>query len=257
MTKIYDAVVIGAGHNGLVTAAYLAKSGLSTLAATESIFEGFRFDTGAHRIGSLHPSLMNDLELGRHGVEILHLDPPVFAPLADRRRLLLWRDPQRTAESIREISKADADLWVPFTQLVAQAAGLLEAAYATTPPNVVTGGARDLWTALKLAARLRRLGKKDMIEVLRILPMSVKELLDDWFESDALKGTRVHVPSPSRRRCEGRTQTDDPSAWRRRRPHHGVGRGSRGPRRRDQDQQRDRPCPRGRREGNRRRARNR
>jgi phytoene dehydrogenase-like protein len=200
MTKIYDAVVIGAGHNGLVTAAYLAKSGLSTLvlerrdvvggaAATESIFEGFRFDTGAHRIGSLHPSLMNDLELGRHGVEILHLDPPVFAPLADRRRLLLWRDPQRTAESIREISKADADRWVPFTQLVAQAAGLLEAAYATTPPNVVTGGARDLWTALKLAARLRRLGKKDMIEVLRILPMSVKELLDDWFESDALKGT--------------------------------------------------------------------
>jgi phytoene dehydrogenase-like protein len=200
MTKTYDALVIGAGHNGLVTAAYLAKSGLSTLvlerrevvggaAVTESIFQGYQFDTGSHRIGPLHPSVMNDLELGRHGVEILDPDPTVFAPLADRGRLLLWRDPQRTVEAIREISKADADRWIPFTRLVAQAAGVLGAAYATTPPNVVTGGTRDLWTALKLAARLRRLGKKDMIEVMRILPMSVRELLDDWFESDVLKGT--------------------------------------------------------------------
>jgi phytoene dehydrogenase-like protein len=200
MARPYDVVIIGAGHNGLITAAYLAGRGLHALvierrgviggaAATEPIFHGFQFDTGAHRIGPLEPRLWGDLELSRHGVELLDSDPTVFAPLVDRRRLLLWRDPARSAEAIREISKADAARWIPFTQLVAKAAGVLQAAYSATPPNVIAGGARDLWSGLKLAARLRRLGKRDMVEVMRILPMSVRELLDDWFESDVLKGT--------------------------------------------------------------------
>ena len=200
MTNSYDAIVIGAGHNGLVTAAYLAKAGLQVLvlerrhvvggaAVTEEIFSGFKFDTGAHRIGALHPAVVRELDLARHGLEVIETDPTVFTPLLDGRHLLLWRDPQRCVESIRQFSKADANQWVPFTQLVAKATGLLGAAYASPPPNVVAGGVRDLWTMLRLGGRLRRLGKRDMIEVMRILPMSVKELLDDWFESDVLKGT--------------------------------------------------------------------
>lgn len=196
----YDAIVIGAGHNGLVTAAYLAKGGLKTLVlerrelvggatVTEEIFPGFNVDTGAHRIGTIHSSVMKELGLAAHGLELVESDPSVFSPLPDGSNLTLWRDTQRTIESIREFSKTDADRWVPFTQLVAKATGVLEAAYRATPPDLVDGGVRDLWTMVRLGGKLRRLGRKDMTEVMRILPMSAKELLDDWFETDVVKGT--------------------------------------------------------------------
>jgi phytoene dehydrogenase-like protein len=196
----YDAIVIGAGHNGLVTAAYLARGGLKTLVlerrelvggatVTEEIFPDFKVDTGAHRIGAIHPSVMNELGLAAHGLELVESDPSVFSPLPDGRHLTLWRDTQRTIESIREFSKTDAARWIPFTQLVAKATGVVEAAYRTTPPDLVDGGVRDLWTMVRLGSKLRRLGRKDMNEVMRILPMSAKELLDDWFETDVVKGT--------------------------------------------------------------------
>ena len=132
MTAAYDAIVIGAGHNGLVTAAYLAKGGLKTLVlerrdlvggatVTEQIFPDFNVDTGAHRVGTIHPSVMNDLGLAAHGLELVESDPSVFSPLPDGRHLTLWRDTRRTVESIREFSKTDADRWVPFTELIAKA----------------------------------------------------------------------------------------------------------------------------------------
>ena len=200
MTSMYDVIVIGAGHNGLVAAAYLAKAGLEVLvverreivggaAVTEQIFPDFDLDTGAHRIGSLHPALIGDLALRRHGVEIVQADPTVFAPSLDGGHLLLRRDPQQTVEELRKLSEADAEAWVPFGRLIAKAARLLQAAGSATPPDVIGRDARDLWTMLKLGARLRGLGKKDMVEVMRLIPMSVSELLDDWFESDVLKGT--------------------------------------------------------------------
>ncbi len=196
----YDVIVIGAGHNGLVTAAYLAKGGFKTLVlerrelvggatVTEEIFPDFKVDTGAHRIGTIHPSVVNELGLAAHGLELVESDPSVFSPLPDRRHLTLWRDTQGTIESIREFSRTDADRWVPFTQLVAKATGVLEAACRTTPPDLVHGGVRDLWTMVRLGGKLRRLGRKDMTEVMRILPMSAKELLDEWFETDVVKGT--------------------------------------------------------------------
>lgn len=200
MTSTYDAIVIGAGHNGLVAAAYMARAGLEVLvverrelvggtAVTEQIFPGFDFDAGAHRIGSLHPALVGDLALARHGVEIVQADPTVFSPSLDGRHLLLWRDPRQSVEEIRRLSKADAEAWVPFGRLIAKAAGLLQAAGSVTPPDVTGRDVGDLWSMLKLGARLRGLGKKDMVEVLRLIPMSVSELLDDWFETDVLKGT--------------------------------------------------------------------
>ena len=200
MTTAYDAIVIGAGHNGLVTAAYLAQSGAKTLvlerrelvggaAVTEEIFPGFKVDTGAHRVGVLHPAVMSELDLAAHGLELIESDPSVFSPLPDGRSLTLWRDAQRTAEAIRQFSSADAGNWVPFTQLVGKAASVLEAAYRAAPPDLADGTWKDLWTMARLGGKLRRLGRRDMVEVMRILPMTARELLDEWFETDVVKGT--------------------------------------------------------------------
>ena len=199
MSISYDTIVIGAGHNGLVAAAYLSRAGHKVLVlerrdtvggatTTEEVFPGFRVDTGAHRTGGLSNRVVTDLGLARHGLELLDADPTVFVPVVEGTPLMLWRDPIKTAEAIREISSADADTWVPFTELIGKAAGFLEAAWTTTPPDVTGNNIGDLIASAKLGAKLRRLGKKDMVEVMRILPMSVYELLRDWFESDLLKG---------------------------------------------------------------------
>jgi phytoene dehydrogenase-like protein len=200
LNKPLDTIIIGAGHNGLVTAAYLAKAGQSVLvaesrdvlggaAATEEVFAGFKVDTGAHRIGGLNQKVVSDLGLTGHGLEILQADPSVFTPVEAGRPLTIWRDPVRTAEAMREISAADAKAWVPFTSLIAKAAKFIEATWTVTPPDFTGDNFGDFWSAAKLGLRLRGMGKRDMIEIMRILPMSVYELLDDWFESDLVRGT--------------------------------------------------------------------
>lgn len=200
MSARHDAVVIGAGHNGLVTAAYLAKAGQKVLvlerrdlvggaAVTEEIFPGFRVDTGSHRVGGLSAKVVADLDLTGRGLEIISSDPTVFSPAEDGPPLTLWRAPEKTAESIRAISPADAQAWIPFTRLIGKAAGFLEAAWTTTPPDVTGNDVGDLIAGARLGLKLRGLGKRDMAEVMRILPMSIYELLDEWFESDLVRGT--------------------------------------------------------------------
>ncbi len=223
MSGSYDSIIIGAGHNGLVTAAYLAKAGQKVLvleardvlggaASTEdgsTVFgapagpgvgpgtgegicedsgKGFRVDTGAHRIGGLSAKVVTDLGLAQHGLELLDADPTVFVPVTQGTPLILWRDVKRTADAIREISEADADAWLPFTELLGKAAGFLGAAWTSTPPDVTGSDLGDLIATAKLGRKLRKLGKKDMVEVMRILPQSVYEFLGDWFESDLVKG---------------------------------------------------------------------
>ena len=182
MSRALDAVVIGAGHNGLVTAAYLAKAGQQVLvverrevvggaAATEEIFPGFSLDSGAHRVGGLSKRVIDDLGLEAHGLRILSADPSVFTPTQDGRPLVLWQDLDRTIEGLRNISAADAEAWKPFVALLSKAASFVEAAWTMTPPDVTGSDLGDLWSSAKLGLGLRRLGKKDMVEVIRILPM--------------------------------------------------------------------------------------
>ncbi|MGI9078511.1 MAG: phytoene desaturase family protein [Gemmatimonadaceae bacterium] len=195
----YDAIIIGAGINGLTAAAYLARAGRRVLvlegrakiggsAATEEIAPGFRVDTCAHDAGWIAPVLIRELDLRRHGLEIVHPEPHAVSMLPDGGSLALFSDRSRTAASIAPFSQRDTERWVPFTDRIARLAGFLESLYAVPAPSVSPSGLGDFIALMGAGKRLRGLGRVEMIELLRTLPMSVAELLDDWFESEALKG---------------------------------------------------------------------
>ncbi|MBI4770729.1 MAG: NAD(P)/FAD-dependent oxidoreductase [Chloroflexi bacterium] len=195
----YDAIVIGGGLNGLTAAAYLARAGRKVLvlerrgvvggaAATEEVFPGFKFDTVLHSIGWLNPQIARELKLERYGLEVLQGEAAVYAPLPGGEGLTLWRHTGRTMDSIARFSRADAEKWPAFIAQLAKLAGFIGTLHETALPSIASTDPADLPTALGLGRRLRGLGRADMIEAIRTLPMSVYELLNDWFEGDLLKG---------------------------------------------------------------------
>jgi phytoene dehydrogenase-like protein len=198
-TQLYDAIIVGGGHNGLVTAAYLAKAGkkvlllerrsiLGGIAATEEIYPGFKFTTCAHLAGSLAPEIIGDLSLRQQGLELLPLDPPLFAPLPGRSGLIIPKDPANAAGEIGRFSKKDAAAFAAFCALGKNLSSFMRAVYGVALPDRAGGEHFNLGELIKLAWRFHRLGEKEMYEFLRILPMSVGDLLNEWFETDLLKG---------------------------------------------------------------------
>lgn len=186
-----EVIVIGGGVNGLVAAAYLAKAGVPVLVVEARDSPGGL--AGSDELagcdaGWLLPDIAQHLGLGAAGLELVVPEASVFSLLEDGGSLTLWTDPARTAQEIARFSPEDASRWPAFADYLARFARVLEAAYAVTPPRVPNARTRDLTTLLGLARRLRRLGKRDMVEFLRVAPMSVAEWLDDWFAGDALKG---------------------------------------------------------------------
>ncbi|MGQ0814615.1 MAG: phytoene desaturase family protein [Gemmatimonadota bacterium] len=188
----YDAVVIGAGINGLTAAGQLAGAGkrvvvlekrasIGGAASTEELIPGFRFNTCTDNAGHVAPQLVQKLKLDLLPAEdsVTTLGPG----------FTLTRELNRSVAAIRQQSARDAEQWPQFARLMHQFAGFIEALYAMPAPRPIDGGTGDLFAMAMLGKRARALGRANMIELLRVMPMSVAELLDDYFESDALKAT--------------------------------------------------------------------
>jgi phytoene dehydrogenase-like protein len=194
----YDAIIIGGGHNGLVTAAYLAKAGKKVLvlerrplvggiAATEEVFPGFKFSACAHLADSFSREIIADLELKKYGLELLALDPVLFAPSGKGNSLLIPRDPVKAVTEIERHSKSDAHKYQPFCTLAKHLSTFLRTLYGVPLPDQANHGSFNPAELVKLGWKFHRLGEKEMYEFLRILPMSMADLLSEWFESDLLK----------------------------------------------------------------------
>ena len=197
MATIWDAVVVGGGHNGLVTAAYLAQAGHRVLvleradrvggAAETAERGGVRVPRLADTVGRLRPSVARDLDLRSHGLRLVAPDVRVFAPQPDGRAVTLWSDQARTVDGLRAFSDHDADAYPGFDRLVRSLGGFLAELGAQTPPDIKSPGLGDALAGLKLGRTFRGLGKHDAHTILRVLPMAVADFVAEAFETDALR----------------------------------------------------------------------
>jgi len=179
----WDAIVIGADVNGLVAAHCLTRAGRRVLVVDPRKAPEQRVD-----VGWVPPQVIRELSLASRDLQIEQPDPWITAPLAGGGNLELWQDLAKSAEAIRRVSPADAAKWPEFCARMRRLAGVLEALYVQPAPDVETREVGELLRMAGLGLHVRRLGKQTVIDLLRILPMSIAELLDDWFENDALKG---------------------------------------------------------------------
>jgi phytoene dehydrogenase-like protein len=200
MPTTRDVVIIGAGHNGLVAAFYLAKAGLKPLvlerrsvvggaAITDEFHPGFNCSTLAHASGPLDGEIARDMQLDRHGFEAICTDPCVFSPSPDGRALLLYRDSARSAAEIGKFSKKDADKFPELERTLGRMARALHRLMFQTPLSIDKPSAGDLWNLLKAGKAVRSLGKKDIYRLLRWGPMAAADFAAEWFETELLRAT--------------------------------------------------------------------
>ncbi len=195
----YDAIIIGAGHNGLVTAAYLARAGRKVLvlerrelvggcAVTEELWPGFKMSTASYVNSLFRPEIIRDLELKRHGFEMLPRSPSSFTPFPDGRYLMMGPDKVKTHREIAKFSEKDAENLPKYEAMLERVADFLEPTLVQTPPNPWSMAPGNLLALLKLGLGFKKLGT-DGQKAIEILTGAANPILDRWFESEELKAT--------------------------------------------------------------------
>jgi phytoene dehydrogenase-like protein len=195
----YDAIVVGAGHNGLVTACYLARSGLRVLVlerrsvvggacVTEEVFPGFKVSTAAYVNSLFQPDIVRDLDLARHGFEVLARRPSSFTPYPDGRTLTLGSDAALDRREISKFSPRDAQAYPRYEAMLDRVAAFVAPTLTMTPPDVLRPGLHGLFRVLSLGRSFGKLGVASS-EAVELLIGPARAILDRWFESTELKST--------------------------------------------------------------------
>jgi phytoene dehydrogenase-like protein len=195
----YDAIIIGGGHNGLVCAAYLARAGRRVLvlerrhvlggaAVTEEVFPGFRFSVCSYVVSLLRPEIIRELDLPRHGLEILPLDG-TFTPMLDGDYLWRVNDHAKTRREIARHSRVDAEAYDEYARAMVEMSRFVKPILALTPPDPARPGLAGLRDLAMLLQRFRALAPLDRHNQVQLMTMSAVDFLDQWFETDVLKAT--------------------------------------------------------------------
>ena len=201
MSNRYDAIVIGGGHNGLVNAAYLARAGrkvvvlerrhlLGGAAVSEQVFPGFTFSVFSYVVSLLRPEIIRDLDLPRHGLQILPLESSV-TPLPNGDYFATWADADLTRRDLYRHSALDADAFAEFGRLMHHMARSVKPFLGMMPPDPTSLAPGDLKGLLKLGGHLRSLGGERFHALYKLMTMSSADYLDEWFEFGALKATKA------------------------------------------------------------------
>jgi phytoene dehydrogenase-like protein len=197
----YDAIIVGGGHNGLATAAYLGRAGLKTLvlerrdvlggaAVSEHPWPGYTVSTLSYVLSLMPPEVINELELRRHGLTLYPLAADYYVPFPDGSHLLLTKDAAQAHAEISKFSKKDADTWPEFSAYLAKIAQLVRPLLLMTPPAVGAKSPADLLELARFAWKLKGLDVKTTGDFVKIMTLSVAELLEEWFESPQVKAAR-------------------------------------------------------------------
>ncbi|MDQ3803084.1 MAG: NAD(P)/FAD-dependent oxidoreductase [Acidobacteriota bacterium] len=199
MAQKYDCIVIGGGHNGLVCAAYLARAGKKVLvlerrhvlggaAVTEEVFPGFKFSVASYVVSLLRPEIIRELDLPRHGLEILPLDG-TFTPMPNGDYLWRVNDHAKTRREIARHSKLDAEAYDEYGKAMVEMGRFVKPIMAMTPPDPTSLNPKGLLDLLFLGRRFQRLSAEDKYNQVQLMTMSAVDFLDRWFETDVLKAT--------------------------------------------------------------------